>query len=295
MWAKIRRPLPKRGLQCLALILAGLLAAACEPKPTPFPVDIPLAETATPAPQQPSAETPELTPQAAAPGIVRYALDANAEGLVADLDSIRLAAQVEQLAGAADPDDLGTRYDIIAAYGDLPGGQRSPVVQQIALVINPALPPTSSARFTAALRRSLGLAAMAAALLPGAAAESIETVPTAALRAELANAGWPDGADLTLVYAHAPGASQLAGSLDGFGLVIRLMQVSEAALPAAVEGGQAHLALVAWTTPDERAAWVERVGDTNVADLYSLPIGYLAVPGLNLSFTPSGWPLPQHP
>ena len=54
---------------------------------------------------------------------------------------------------------------------------------------------------------------------------------------------------------------------------------------------RAHLLLIAWGTPDERAAWVERAGKDNVIDLYTLPISYRVLGDLKIDFTADGFPV----
>lgn len=267
-------------------VVIGLLAG-CGPQPTPFPVDIPAEETQPPAPTE---AVPAAVEPSSPPGIIRYALAANTAGLVADLPLIEVSAQVEQLAGPPRPDDLGRRYDILAAFGDLPGGQRSPVLQHVALLINPAA--VQQEELAAALRRSLNPVEVLAALAaPGAAAEPLAIPSVTARRVELANAGWPDGINLNLAYTFAPGAAQAAAALQAVHIWTQPIQMTAEALNSALEAGQVHLALIVWTTPDERAAWVERAGAANLVDLYAVPIGYQAAPGLNVTFTPSGWPI----
>src|SRR5262245_16264955 len=91
----------------ICCVLGVLLVAACGPEATPYPVDIPSATTST--------------PQTSDTSTIRYALAANTNGLVSDLSLIQASAQIEQLTEAVNPADLGNRYDLVAAYGDLPG------------------------------------------------------------------------------------------------------------------------------------------------------------------------------
>jgi hypothetical protein len=53
---------------------------------------------------------------------------------VADIDVISESAQVEQLTEEVNSTEIGTHYDIFAAYGDLPGRTRLPVTPHIALL-----------------------------------------------------------------------------------------------------------------------------------------------------------------
>jgi hypothetical protein len=55
--------------------------------------------------------------------------------------------------------------------------------------------------------------------------------------------------------------------------------------------GLFHIALITWATPEQRRTWTDLAGDTNVFDLFTLPISYLAVDGLNINFAPDGFPL----
>ncbi|MBI5669060.1 MAG: hypothetical protein HZC41_13730 [Chloroflexi bacterium] len=270
---------------CRSLISRRTLAllvilTACTPEPTPFPVDVPATPASTAAP---TAALP------ATAGVIRYALAANTAGLVADLPLLEQSAQVITLETVVNPADLGSRYDIIAAYGDLPGGQRSPVEHQVALVFNPDLPPTNDNAVVAALKHAVNPTNILTSLaLPGAVPQASASVPTRAVREALANAGWPDGFDLTLAVTHAPGAAPLAAALARVNVTVRAETVTDAAFAS----GAAQLALVVWTSPDDRAEWEARIGAANVFPLYTLPISYLAVPGLTISYTPTGWPLP---
>jgi hypothetical protein len=118
-----------------------------------------------------------------------------------------------------------------------------------------------------------------------------ETAASDLLRQELANAGFPDGFDLTIGHTYTPGALQIAKQFDRIGLITRLLLMDESELMAAFASGQLHLALIAWTTPESRQEWAAHFGEENVIDLYALPISYLASPGLSITFTVNGWPL----
>ena len=62
-------------------------------------------------------------------------------------------------------------------------------------------------------------------------------------------------------------------------------------IAARLSSGQIHLALVAWTASEQRETWVTRLSSANVIDLYTIPISYLALPELTITFTQGGWPL----
>lgn len=269
------------------LLLA--LLAACAPEPTPFPVDVPTAATPAYTTSAPNAAPTAANPEASS---LRYALASNTAGFVADLPLLEQAAQVITLGTPVNPADLGSRYDVIAAYGDLPGGQRSPIEHQVALVFNPALPPTHDSAVVAALKRAISPSDIANALdIPGAVPQATDVVAARTVREELANAGWPDGFDLELAAANAPGAAPIMAVMRAVNVAVRAGDLS--AVSSAFESGAAHLALIVWASPDDRAAWETRVGTANILPLYTLPISYLAVPGLNISYTPAGWPFPR--
>jgi hypothetical protein len=254
------------------------LLAACKPEATPFPVDLP---TRTPAGTSlPPAST------SAAPGAIRYAIIGDEHTPGTDLDALRASAQVEFISPPLNPVDLGTRFDIIAGYGDLPGGTRSPVLTHVALLIR-AVPPLDNPQIADILRRAIDTAVVTGAIsIAGATAEPGQTAATSTLRAELANAGWPDGFDLALADTGVPGAAVLTGQLSGIGINLHLRPMS--ATDALASGAGTPLALVGWHTAEERAVWTK---EGTLLDIYQLPVSYLAVDSLKITFTPNGWPL----
>jgi hypothetical protein len=268
-------------LLILVIIAIGALSfAACTPEATPFPVDMPTPETAT-------------MPAGSASNI-RYALAANTEGYMSELSLIQAAAQVEQLTEPIDAGELGSRYDMVVAYGDLPDGVRSPVTPHIALVVRPAIPPLDDPFLLTILYSSLNPQAIVDTLdIIGAVADIRDPSLPAALRTELANAGWPDGLSLSIAYADTPGAVEVANDLEAAGIQVRLWLMRQKEMSGAFDEGLIQGALIAWKTPEERAEWVERFGEANVIDFYSIPISYLAIPGMEVTFTPGGWPLPD--
>jgi hypothetical protein len=74
----------------------------------------------------------------------------------------------------------------------------------------------------------------------------------------------------------------------------RALPMTNQQILAALSTGQVQLALISWLTPEERNTWTGQFGMENVIDLYVLPISYLALPGLTITQTPSGWPLASH-
>lgn len=262
------------------LILSALiLLTACTPEATPFPVDMPTAAgeiLATP------------------PAVVRYALASNTQHFVSDLALIEGAAQVEYLIDDFDPTELGTHFDIVAAYGDLPEGIHSPITPHIAAVINTAISPLNNEQIAALLRRSFNPQALIENLaIPGATADLLESLPQSTLRTELANAGWPDGIELDLLFVPMPGVEGIINNLQAAGFLTRTLSVSQQNAYQQFSESPFSLALITWHTAEERQQWTAQVGEANVLDLYSIPISYRAVTGIEVSFTPSGWPLPQ--
>lgn len=270
--------------------LLALSSAACGPAPTPFPVDIPVEETAA-LPEPPPSLATMLPAEGESAQPVRYALAPNAAGHVPELALIQTAAQVEQLTEPVDAVDAGARYDIIAGYGDLPGGMRGPVLTRVGLAIGQS-PPLDDPGIVDVLRQSLSLLDPAAEYnLPGAMLEARPPASQAGLRAQLANLGWPDGFDLPLAAA-APGAHWLAVSLAGLNIILQPRPLSDTEAAAALSSGQYPLALVLWRTPAERQRWEALVGPGRLLEAFALPVSYLAAPELNITFTDGGWPMP---
>ena len=92
-----------------------------------------------------------------------------------------------------------------------------------------------------------------------------------ALREALANAGYPDGFDLTLASPFAYETEVLTKWLAVYGIETRLV----------APGEPAHLIIIN-LPPDPNA---------NAIPLYTLPVSYRAVDGLTITFTPSGFPI----
>jgi hypothetical protein len=259
-----------------SLILVGCLVA-CSPQATPFPVNSVATPTAT------------VSAGVTAPAPLRYAIAANARDLVADLALIQQAAQIEQLTESFDPNDLGKRYDLVVGYGDLLGGARSPVLLHVFLGFDASQMPTDA---VPVLRRALDTQALVESLnLAGVIAVPLERVPRPRLQTELANAGWPDGFDLSPAVASAPGSAQIQQQLQAIGIEVIFRQLPANFSPD--ENSKAALILGAWKSPEERAGWAQRWGEQNILDLYTVPISYVAMPGLKITFTPAGWPLPS--
>jgi hypothetical protein len=273
--------------RCLLLPLLAAVMAACAPPPTPFPVDIPAAPNATSAPG--TIQTPAG---------LRYALGASATGAPVTAQAEAQALSIEHLDGTPDPAQLGIRYDIAADYGLFTGADAAPGSTTVALVINTTLAPLDDPALAAIVRGAPDPAGALVALgLPGAQlSPSAPAAPltTAALQAQMANAGWPDGFNLTTAAAPVPGVNALLAPLRALGIELRPLQTTNIT-PDTWAENRLHLALITWHTPEARQRWAALAGADNVIDLYTLPVGYIALPGLTLTFTPEGWPLPARP
>ncbi|MEO8610064.1 MAG: hypothetical protein ABI690_19375 [Chloroflexota bacterium] len=262
----------------LGLLVFFLVGAACTSEATPFPVDTPTVASGQLSSDQ---------------SVIRYALAPNTDGLVSDINLLKNAAQVVQLDTAIDPADLGSQFDIAAGYGDIPGGTRSPVTLHIVLVINPTLLPWHDPNILNIFRRSFDPEKITNALdITGVSIESVTGKPTMDIQTQLANAGWPDGLSFNLGNAYAPGSEQIIAQWKTASIQAQQTIAPKSEIQADLIEGRFQAALVIWTTPDERGELVSQFGNENVIDLYSLPISYLAVPELHISFTPGGWPLP---
>ena len=250
----------------LGLIAGLLLACACQPPATPLPVNLP---TLPPPSSTPGLYTSTPTP-------LRYAVAPDALPFFSQQDQTQISASaaIIPLDAPPVPSDLGVRYDLVVAVGDLAGGTLAPSPLQIGLVINSALPPLDDPTLVEIIRRTIDPQKIAAALnLPGVQAATEQPEDSTALRNQLANAGYPDGFDVTLAVQIAPGAEVLTQMLKAIGIDARLTtNLSE----------PAHLTLTS-----------EQTGNANVIPLFSLPINYSAVAGLKISFTPDGFPIAQ--
>jgi len=263
----------------LALLLMVLLIGACsDDAATPFPAQLPT--------------TPTSPPQATDIPPIRYVLGANTIGYVADLAALEAAAQVEQRAESVDPAGLGGAFDLVATYGAYEGWQRSPLTPQAMLVINPDADPLTP-DLADLLRRAINPQPVVDALgIPGVNPAMVMSVSPRALREQLANAGRPDGLQIALGHTFVPGAEAIAAQLDAINVDVRLVAVPADEINAALTAGRVQMALVTWTDPAQQADWRGLFGAAYTADLYNLPISYLAVDGLTINTTPGGWPLP---
>jgi hypothetical protein len=249
----------------MASIVLLLLACACEPEATPLPGNLP-----TRPPPTSEAATPEAT-QA-----LRYAVAPDALPYLSADDRALISASAEIVTLDALPAaaELGAQYDIVVALGDLPGGTPAPAPLQVSLIFNTSLPPLDDPNLELIVYQTVDTQAVAAALgvpsgVPPEQAGAAPAPSQEALRSRLANAGYPDGFDLTLA-AFAPGADVLVRLLEAVGIHTRIVSDDE----------PAHLTLT--TEPAENALTV-----------LTLPLVYRAADGLTITFTPSGFPIAE--
>ena len=167
-----------------ALLLALGLLAACEARPTPFPVDLPPSPTPTTDPADAPTDPPPL--RAALP----VAMGASAPAApIPDL----LIDYYE-----ADPplEALGPVYALIIATGPVEGAQQV-TLPGVLLRLNSARSPFDDPAVVAAVEAHFA--------------------PDADLRAAreaLANAGWPDGFELLLNAADTPALAAVVDQLE---------------------------------------------------------------------------------
>lgn len=256
-------------------LICGLLLAACEPAATPFPVDIPTTPTENPL---------QPTPDQIVP---RIALAANMTGFMPERDTLDANAEVIELDAESDLNALEGVYDLALAYGAFPGWTRIEPDQTIALIISDAADPA----IRDLLRRALNPAAVVTALnIPGAQHLHEANPDAAAIRAELANMGRPDGLAFIMGHAHIPGADDIAGGFAAANIETLTLTLGADDVWDALANGTIGMALIRWREPGERAEWGERVGAENVIDLYQLPLSYLAGPDVEISLTADGLP-----
>ena len=255
--------------------LIAFMLAACEPEATPLPVDI-------------VPTTPAIPTQATAQP-VRYAIDAS-------LFSVMLPEQVESIAASGEiesvtppflDDDLGNRYDVLIALGSLPDATDSPTLLTISLGLNTALAPLDDAAIAEVVRRAIRTDGIAAALgIAGVEALPHVSETAQTLRTSLANAGLPDGFDLSMASLYATGADVIAEQLAVIGIETRVTPMNT---DEANDLGAYHLILFgSYAQP-----LVTNVDGVEIIDLLRVPISVRTVPDLTIEFTDDGLPLVQ--
>ena len=267
--------LSRCGVLARAWLLAWLLAA-CEPEATPLPAFAPV-------------ETSEVAAITATPAPVRYALSPEAAAFASAVRAANPDAEIVILDEPPQAGAILAHYDIVAGLGAASGWQQSPVMPTISLALATRRPPLDSPAVAEAVRASLDATALAQASgIAGLEPVSVENANLSAVRQSLANAGWPDGFDLTLGYTVTPGLDAVAAALRGIGLNVTLVELAPETVAPALKDGRIDSALFAWTNTagyDAIAAHSDFV-----IDLYAVPIRYIAVEELQVSFTEDGWP-----
>jgi hypothetical protein len=94
-----------------------------------------------------------------------------------------------------------------------------------------------------------------------------------------------------MAYSYTPGFDILAGQFLATGIGVKSQLMNKTDIVSALESNRVQIALINWGILDDRKIWEEHFGEDNVIDLYTIPISYRSLPGLNIAFTPDGWPL----
>jgi hypothetical protein len=234
-----------------------IVLVSCEPEATPFPVEIPA--TATPT-EEPSPLPP-----------VRYAVPAALSEIAASF----LADTNAQITTFDDtiPDrqSLGTDFDIILATGLHQDAAQAPFTHSTHLLINQALPPLDDPAVRTIIVQAIS---------QPSDAEIINT-----LRTDLANAGWPDGFELRLIYAPATSTIALRDALKPFHIDLQTIPLAEA---TEWDIERHHLAI---TTNREQA----NASDvTEKIPLDQMSLSYWTAPDIAVTFSSEGWPIASH-
>jgi hypothetical protein len=233
---------------------------------------------------EPTGDIVEASPVATNPPNLIYGLFSNTEGYVVDLAEIQSRALVETFYDS----NRYVDYDIVAAYGVFEGWQLSPIRQHLALVINPNLAPLDNEAIRVLIPQAIDSQALVDSLaIAGMQAGSLATLPNASIRTSLANAGYPDGFQLTLAASPLLGLGIITEQFNANNISIQVIEADT------IIDNRAHLLLVLWTDEAERDEWVSQMGEADVLEIYSLPISYLVKDGIHIEFSEAGWPLPS--
>ena len=136
--------------------------------------------------------------------------------------------------------------------------------------MNTALPPLNDPKIEQIVRMAVDPQQLAQALgIPADQARAAPALTREALRSDMANAGYPDGFDLTLAAETPPIAENLVQQLAALGIQVRVVPAGEVA----------HLTLTSGAIPPQ------------AIPLLTLPVYYRAGEGLNVTFAPSGFRL----
>ncbi len=266
------------------LLLLVMLCAACAGTPTPFPVNVTIAPTAMPQSAAEATAAPG-NPTDALP--VRYALAANVRGGPINAESFGSGARVTQLEDAGDPLAVGTDYDVLVTYGDLPGWTQSPVSHHLLLILNTTIAPLADAQVLSAVQPALG--PQWVDVLLGTTSGTSDTFNVAQLN--LANAGYPDGIELVLAHSAVPGIALFMAQLKDAGVIARALPLFQTAQASDFDPHTVQLTLVLWGNETEREQWVQRAAGLTILDWGMLPISYLTASGLQITINDLGLPV----
>lgn len=246
------------------LLVLLLLVSACEPEATPLPVILPTLPAAT---ATPSAPDEQALRYALAPGVVPF-LSADDQRLITS------SATIIPLDAPPSTDDLGSVYDILVAFNEFPESTEAPAPLQVDLRVNTTLAPLDDPDIALIIRQAVDPQAIAAALgIPPEQASAAPAPSAQALRTNLANAGYPDGFDLTLAADFTAGTETIVQNLSALNFEVRLVPAGETA----------HLTLTSLPAISQEGS--------DSFDLLDIPLYYRAISGLNVSFTPAGFPV----
>lgn len=224
---------------------------ACEPEATPLPVNLPTRAVVT--------DTP------AAPQTPRYAIAPDALPYLTAEDRRLISASAEIV-----PYEETGDYALVVSLTPLPDGTQAPDPLHLSLIVNTALPPLDAPQIEQIVRMAVDPQQLAQALgIPPDLAGAAPTLTTQALRSDLANAGYPDGFDLTLAAEIPSIAGNLAAQLAAVGIQARIVPAGE----------PAHLTLTTGALSPQ------------AIPLLYLPVYFRAQEGLTVTFAPSGFPI----
>jgi hypothetical protein len=259
-----------------ALIMCLGILTGCGAQPTPIAV----VDAATLAP---NVNTSDITQ----PSPLRYGIADHTLPYMSDIEQFEAIALVE----AMPPNPDLSLYDVAVAYGVYDGWQQAPISHHVSLILNPQLAPLDNPEIQNLVRQALNPQGIIDSTgISGLIAAPVETSPSAQIRSVLANLGYPDGFRLTMAVESMPGVETVVQQLNNANLEIVQIEMSSATEAATMLAeNRAHLLVMHWKTDEEHAAWVERVGENQVLDLYILPLSYVAAEGVTVSFTENGW------
>ena len=250
------------------LILFGIVLAGCEAQATPIAAIV--TETNTPEPT--AIPIPDL----------RYGIAGNIAPYIGDMGTIPF-----EILSA---DSAISDFDLVVAYGIYDGWEQAPHSHRVSLAINPNLAPLDNASISDLIHDVIDSQAIVDSLnIPGSQQTTeLATVSANSIRTTLANAGYPDGFQLTMATENIPAVDVLASQFAVLSMDMRLIELSETVLV----DNQAHLILFIWSHEGERAGWVSQVGEGNIIDLWTMPISYLNNSAVTVEFTENGIPIP---